>query len=42
MVARFDLECEQMDTVTAFLNGKLDEEIYIKQLEGFKKKGKEN
>ena len=30
-----NLEIHQMNVKTAFLNGKLDEEIYIEQLEGF-------
>ncbi len=29
LVAARDLECEQMDVVTAFLNGDLDEDIYM-------------
>ena len=32
----------QMDVVTAFLNGTLDKEIYIKQPPGYIKKGEEH
>lgn len=35
MAARFDFEIEQMDAVTAFLQGELDEDIYMIQPEGF-------
>ena len=36
----FDLEVEQMDVKTTFLHGYLEEEIYMKQPEGFVVKGK--
>jgi hypothetical protein len=36
----FDLEVEQMDVKTTFLHGDLEEEIYMKQPEGFVVKGK--
>ena len=35
----FDLEVEQMDVKTTFLHGDLEEEIYMKQPEGFIVKG---
>ena len=38
----FNLQIRQMDVKTAFLNGDLEEEIYMKQPEGFIKSGKEN
>ena len=42
LVAHFDLELHQMDVKTAFLNGNLDEDIYMEQPEGFTKKGNEH
>ncbi|RVW86375.1 Retrovirus-related Pol polyprotein from transposon TNT 1-94 [Vitis vinifera] len=42
LVAHFDLELHQMDVKTAFLNGNLDEDIYMEQPEGFAKKGNEH
>ena len=42
LAARLDLEVEQLDVKTTFLQGDLEEEIYMQQLEGFEVKGKEN
>ena len=39
MAASLDYEIWQMDVKTAFLNGNLDEEIYMSQPEGFQEKG---
>ena len=36
IAALYNLEIHQMDVKTAFLNGDLDEEIYIEQPEGFR------
>ena len=35
IVAALDLELDQMDVHTTFLHGDIDEELYMKQLEGF-------
>jgi hypothetical protein len=40
VVAAFDFEVEQMDVKTKFLHGDLEEEIYMKQPEGYVVKGK--
>jgi hypothetical protein len=40
VVVAFDFEVEQMDVKTSFLHGDLEEEIYMKQPEGFVVKGK--
>jgi hypothetical protein len=37
LVTQFNLELHQMDVVTAFLNGDLDEIIHMEQPEGFVK-----
>ena len=42
IAAKQDYEIHQMDVTTAFLNGNLDEEIYMTQPEGFEEPGKEN
>ena len=42
LAAKNNLQLHQLDITTAFLNGKLQEDIYMKQPEGFEIKGKEH
>ena len=41
LVVHYDLELQQMDVKTAFLNGDLDENVYMAQPKSFVVKGKE-
>lgn len=41
LAAMLDLECEQMDVVTAFLNGDLEEDIFMEVPQGLKSKANE-
>jgi len=40
VIVAFDFQVEQMDVKTTFLHGDLEEEIYMKQPEGFAVKSK--
>ena len=42
MAATNGLEIHHLDVKTAFLNGDLNENVYVTQPEGFEEKGKEN
>ena len=42
ITAKLDYEIWQMDVKTAFLNGNLDDDIYMEQPEGFIEKGQDN
>ena len=42
LVAHYDLELHQMNVKTTFLNGNLDEDVYMAQPKGFLAEGKEH
>ena len=42
LVTHFDLDWQQIDVKTTFLNGDLDEEVYMKQPKGFSFNGGEH
>ena len=42
LVSHYDLELHQMDVKTAFVNGDLEEDVYMDQPVGFAEEGKEH
>ena len=42
LVAHFNMELHQMDVKTTFLNGDLEEEVYMKQKKGFMSNGNDH
>jgi len=42
LVAHYDLELHQMNVKTSFLNGDLEEDVYMDQPKGFIEEGKEH
>ena len=42
LAVRYGLKLHQLDVTTAFLNGALHEEVYMKQAEGYAVKGQEH
>jgi len=42
LVAHFGLELQKMDVKTNFLNGDLEDEVYMKQPKGFSSKNREH